>query len=100
MMPRVATKTPRITAEQLVLIAQELAEVYPIRIINFAALCAAAAAASARIDGIAVHANPAAAATALRHQLQAVPALSGANREFAQLCAAVYLKRASAGEGP
>lgn len=83
------------SAEELLVIAREFCAVAGARITNFAALCAASAAAGARIDGIAVHASPRAAADALAGALTAYPALSGANGQFAALCAAIYVARCS-----
>ena len=79
------------SVEQLVLVAREFCRVYRVRILDFAALAAAAAASTASIEGIAVHGNRHEAARALESVLKAVPALSGKNEEFAGFCAQVYL---------
>ncbi|HIX79460.1 MAG TPA: cell filamentation protein Fic [Candidatus Corynebacterium faecipullorum] len=78
-------------AEQLLLIAREFCQAYRVRVINFAALAAAAAASTATVEGIAVHGSRSAAAESLETVLRAVPALSGKNEEFARFCAEVYL---------
>lgn len=78
-------------AEQLLLIAREFCQAYRVRVINFAALAAAAAASTAAVEGIAVHSSRSAAAESLETVLRAVPALSGKNEEFARFCAEVYL---------
>ncbi|ACP31607.1 hypothetical protein [Corynebacterium aurimucosum] len=78
-------------AEQLLLIARDFCQAYRVRVINFAALTAAAAASTATVEGIAVHGNRSAAAESLETVLRAVPALSGKNEEFARFCAEVYL---------
>ena len=77
--------------EQLVVVAREFCRVYRVRITDFAALAAAAAASTASVEGIAVHGSLAAAAHSLETVLRSVPALSGKNEEFARLCAQVYL---------
>lgn len=79
------------SVEQLVVIAREFCRVYRVRITDFAALAAAAAASTASIEGIAVHSSRTAAAHSLETVLRSVPALSGKNEEFARLCAQVYL---------
>ena len=77
--------------EQLLLIAREFCQAHRVRVTDFAALAAAAAASTATVEGIAVHGSRTAAAESLEKILRAVPALSGKNEEFARFCAAVYL---------
>ena len=77
--------------EQLLLIAREFCQAYRVRVTDFAALAAAAAASTATVEGIAVHGSRTAAAEALETVLRAVPALSGKNEQFARFCAEVYL---------
>lgn len=79
------------SAEQLLLVAREFCQTYRVRVINFAALAAAAAASTATVEGIAVHGSRSAAAESLETVLRAVPALSGKNEEFARFCTEVYL---------
>lgn len=79
------------SSEQLLLVAREFCQAYRVRVINFAALAAAAAASTATVEGIAVHASRSAAAESLETVLSAVPALSGKNEDFARFCAEVYL---------
>ncbi|WP_412099767.1 cell filamentation protein Fic [Corynebacterium aurimucosum] len=79
------------SVEQLLLVAREFSQTYRVRISDFAALTAAAAASTATIEGISVHGSRVAAAESLETVLRAVPALSGKNEEFARLCAKVYL---------
>ncbi|GAA1472625.1 hypothetical protein GCM10009604_12030 [Corynebacterium aurimucosum] len=79
------------SAEQLLLAAREFCQTYRVRVINFAALAAAAAASTATVEGIAVHGSRSAAAESLETVLRAVPALSGKNEEFARFCTEVYL---------
>ena len=79
------------SAEQLLLVAREFCQAYRVRVINFAALAAAAAASTATIEGISVHGSRSAGAESLETVLRAVPALSGKNEEFARFCAEVYL---------
>lgn len=79
------------SVEQLLLVTREFCQTYRVRVINFAALAAAAAASTATVEGIAVHGNHTAAAQSLETVLRAVPALSGKNEEFARFCAEVYL---------
>lgn len=85
------------TGEQLLLIAREFCARHRVTVTDFAALVAAASASTARIEGIAVHADAQAQAESLRRVLEAVPALSGRNREFAQLCAQVHVTLAARG---
>ncbi|OFN77101.1 MULTISPECIES: cell filamentation protein Fic [unclassified Corynebacterium] len=77
--------------EQLLLIAREFCQAHRVRVTDFAALAAAAAASTATVEGIAVHGSRTAAAESLEKILRAVPALSGKNEEFARFCAEVYL---------
>lgn len=79
------------SAEQLLLVAREFCQTYRVRVINFAALAAAAAASTATVEGIAVHGSRSAAAESLETVLRAVPALNGKNEEFARFCTEVYL---------
>ena len=77
--------------EQLLLVAREFCQAHRVRVTDFAALAAAAAASTATVEGIAVHGSRTAAAEALETVLRSVPALSGKNEEFARFCAEVYL---------
>ncbi|MDO5032182.1 cell filamentation protein Fic [Corynebacterium sp.] len=79
------------TAEQLLLIAREFCARYQVRVTNFSALAAAAAASTASFEGIPVHDSPRQAARALAQVLRGVKALSARNEEFAVFCARVYL---------
>lgn len=78
-------------SEQLLIVAQRFCEASRVRIINYSALVAAAAAAHARIDGIAVHDNPQQEAASMYAVLMKVGALSDHNKEFAQICAQIHL---------
>ncbi|MDY3127769.1 MAG: cell filamentation protein Fic [Corynebacterium sp.] len=80
------------TAEQLVDIAKLFCMEHKVRITNYAALAAAATAASARIDGIAVHATVEQSARALGTTLQRLEPLSAKNREFALTCMEIFLR--------
>ena len=53
------------SAEQLYLLAQEFCARFNLRIINYSALVAAAAASTARLEGIAIHGDEQQAAQAL-----------------------------------
>ena len=79
------------SAEQLYLLAQEFCARFQLRIINYSALVAAAAASSARLEGIAIHGNEQQAAKAMAEVLEKVPALNAGNQTFAQYCARVYI---------
>ncbi|QPK79175.1 cell filamentation protein Fic [Corynebacterium lizhenjunii] len=79
------------TAEQLLLLAHEFCITHRTTVNNYAALVAGASASTARIEGIAIHANAQEAALALEECLRAFPALSGRNQEFAAFCAEVFL---------
>lgn len=82
------------TPEQLLIIAREFcAHHRGVRIINFAALCAAAAASTARIEGISVHGDTAQAAECLESTLLNLAPLSSANAEFARVCSLVMQMR-------
>lgn len=78
-------------AEQLLVVAQRFCEARRVRITNYSALVAAAAAAHARIDGIAVHDNQNQEAASMYAVLTAVGALSDHNKEFANICAKIHL---------
>lgn len=77
--------------EQLLIIAREFCKHHRVRIVRFDALVAGAAATGAKIDGIPVHAGPSAAARALARTLEVLEPLSGRNKEFAKVCAEIYL---------
>lgn len=79
------------SAEQLYLLAQKFCARFQLRIINYSALVAAAAASSARLEGIAIHGNEQQAAKAMAEVLEKVPALNAGNQTFAQYCARVYM---------
>lgn len=79
------------SAEQLYLLAQEFCARFQLRIINYSALVAAAAASTARLEGIAIHGNEQQAAKAMAEVLEKVPALNAGNQTFAQYCARVYM---------
>ena len=79
------------SAEQLYLLAQEFCARFQLRIINYSALVAAAAASSARLEGIAIHGNEQQAAKAMAEVLEKEPALNAGNQTFAQYCARVYM---------
>ena len=74
------------TTEQLYLLAREFCARF-----NFATLAAAAAASTAKVEGIAIHDNHRDAARAMAEVLARVPALNGYNAEFAKFSARVYL---------
>lgn len=80
------------TGEQLVIVAQEFCHKRggSVRIINYAALVAAAAAANARVDGIPVHATAQDATRALVATLTKLEPLSDENSEFAKICGQIY----------
>ncbi len=79
------------STEQLYLLAQEFCARFNVRITNFAALAAAAAASTAKLEGIAIHDSHRDAARSMAEVLARVPALSGHNAEFAKFSARVYL---------
>ncbi len=81
---------PTLTAEQMLLIADEFCDIHRVTVRDFGALVAAAAVAGARIDGIPVHDHPAAAGDALADTIRRLEPLSGFNREFGEMCRAVY----------
>ncbi len=64
------------TTEQLYLLAREFCARLNVRITNFAALAAAAAASTAKVEGIAIHDNHRDAARAMAEVLARVPALT------------------------
>ena len=78
-------------AEQLLIVAQRFCEIHRVRITNYSAIVAAAAAAHARLDGIAIHDQPQQEAAAMYAVLTKVGALSDHNKEFAKTCAKIYL---------
>ena len=84
-------------AEQLLIVAQRFCEVHRVRISNYSALVAAAAAAHALIDGIRIHDNPRQEAASLYEILTKVEALRGHNKEFATICAKIHLAVADGG---
>ena len=77
--------------EQLYLVAQEFCARFNFRIINYSTLVAAAAASTARLEGIAIHGDEQQAAQAMAEVLEKVPALNSGNHTFAQCCARVYM---------
>ena len=77
--------------EQLYLVAQEFCARFNLRIINYSALVAAAAASTARLEGIAIHGDEQQEAQAMAEVLEKVPALNAGNQTFAQYCARVYM---------
>lgn len=77
--------------EQLYLLAQEFCARFRLRIINYSSLVAAAAASTARLEGIAIHGDEQQAAQAMAEVLEKVPALNAGNQTFAQYCARVYM---------
>ena len=79
------------STEQLYLLAREFCARFNVRVTNFAALAAAAAASTAKVEGIAIHDSHRDAARALAEVLARVPALSGYNAEFAKFTVRVYL---------
>ena len=79
------------STEQLYLLAQEFCVHFHVHITNFAALAAAAAASTAKVEGIAIHDSHRDAARAMAEVLARVPALSGYNAEFAKFTVRVYL---------
>ena len=78
-------------AEQVLIVAQRFCEAHRVRITNYSALVAASAAAHARIDGIAIHDNIYQEAASLNSVLTKMEALSGHNKEFAAICAKIYI---------
>lgn len=83
---------PRLTPEQLLLIADEFCAVHGTQVRDFAALVAAAAVPGARISGIPVHDNATAAADSLAAAVSALQPLSDLNELFAAACRAVYVR--------
>lgn len=81
---------PSLTPEQLLLIADQFCDAHRVTVRDFGALVASAAVAGARIDGIPVHAHPAAAGDALADTIARLEPLSDFNREFGDVCRAVY----------
>lgn len=79
------------SSEQLYLLAQEFCARFRLRIINYSALVAAAAASTARLEGIVIHGDEQQAAQAMAEVLEKVPALNAGNHTFAQYCAQVYM---------
>ena len=77
--------------EQLYLVAQEFCARFNLRIINHSALVAAAAASTARLEGIAIHGDEQQAAQAMAEVLEKVPALNAGNQTFAQYFSRVYI---------
>lgn len=86
---------PRLSPEQLLLIADEFCAAHGTRVRDFGALVAAAAVPGARISGIPVHDNVRAAADALATTVTALRPLSDRNEPFAAACRAVYLRLTS-----
>lgn len=84
-----------LSPEQLLIIADQFCEVHRVRVRSFSALVAAAAVPGARIEGIAVHADPTAAETALAQTLVLLEPLSGKNAEFAHACTEIYRRLSS-----
>jgi hypothetical protein len=82
--------TPPLTAEQLLLMADKFCETHRVQVRDFSALVAAAAVPGARIDGIPVHADAAAAGDALSSALKRLEPLNNLNREFGLVCQGIY----------
>lgn len=81
--------------EQLLIVARIFCAHYRTTVTDFAALCAAASASTARIEGIPVHATAEQAAAALEKCLLALPCLRSHNAEFARFCKQTLLRRAA-----
>lgn len=82
--------TPPLTPEQLLLIADKFCETNRVQIQDFSALVAASAVPGARLDGIPVHADPAAAGAALALAITRLQPLSNLNKEFGEACRGIY----------
>ena len=63
----------------------------PLIVDRWAALVAAAAASTARLEGIVIHGDEQQAAQAMAEVLEKVPALNAGNHTFAQYCTHVYM---------
>lgn len=85
---------PALTPEQLLIIADEFCAAHLVTVRDFGALAGAAAVPGARINGIPVHAHPTAAGTALSDAVNRLEPLTGFNREFGEMCRAVYQRLA------
>ncbi|GAB3692540.1 TetR family transcriptional regulator [Corynebacterium nasicanis] len=83
--------TPGLTAEQVLLLADEFCAAHRVQIRDFGALVAAATVPGAQISGIPVHAGTQAAGRAFAEAVIALEPLSDRNRDFAAVCRKVYL---------
>ncbi|MDO5669909.1 MAG: TetR family transcriptional regulator [Corynebacterium sp.] len=83
---------PRLSPEQLLLIADEFCTTHGTQVQDFGALVAAAAVPGARIAGIPVHDNSSAAADSLAAAVSALRPLTARNELFAAACRAVYVR--------
>lgn len=87
--------TPVLTAEQMLIIADEFCEAHRIHVQDFAALVAAAAVPGAQISGIPIHVNASAAGRALAIAVARLEPLSDYNREFGEVCRDMYRRLSS-----
>ena len=84
------TMNPVITAEQLLLIADEYCAIHRVTVRDFGALVAAASVPGARINGIPVYADRVNAGEALARAVARLEPLSDHNREFGAVCRDIY----------
>lgn len=78
------------TPEQLLRVAEEFCAVHRVRVRSFGALVGAAAVATARSEGIPVHADEAAAGRALAESVVRLAPLTARNEEFAEVAREVF----------
>ncbi len=87
--------TPPLTSGQLLIIADEFAATHRVTVRSFAALVQVAAVPGARIEGIPVFADVAAARSALEEAVRLTTPLSARNDLFALVCGDVYTRFAA-----
>lgn len=83
-----------LSPEQLLLIADEFCNSHRVRVINFAALVAAAAVPGAKLEGIPIHADTSAAGEALEEAIIRLEPLSDRNKDFSHVCRQIYRRLA------
>lgn len=83
-----------LTPDQMLAVADQFCERFPVRVRDYSALAAAAAVPGARFRGVAVHDSPVRAAEALRDTVERLEPLTSGNDEFAQVCALLYRRLA------
>lgn len=79
-----------LTAEQLLIIADECCTKWGTTVRSYSSLCAAAALPGARLEGLPVFDSPTDAASALARGIERLEPLTDFNVEFATIAAEIY----------